>query len=237
MVNHKIWLDHVSNDEVGIRLQGALEIAAPEPNMTAVTVPGRNGDLHYYDGSYKNRSASVGAYVYRPEDVKDAFGEIHEWLFGAFGYRRIETDDDSEHFMLGRIQNGADVAARLNRLAPFRLQFDCKPQRFLIYGEDAVSIDGNTFFYNPTIYTAQPIYKIFGAGDGKLTVGAYEMEIVGMEEYLIFDAETENAYKGTANQNYKIYCPRGMPFEGGGQPINFSGGITKIEITPRWWEL
>ena len=88
MVNHKIWLYHVANDEVGIRLQGALEIAAPEPNMTAVTVPGRNGDLHYYDGSYKNRPAGVGAYVYRPEDVKDAFGEIHEWLFGAVGYRR-----------------------------------------------------------------------------------------------------------------------------------------------------
>lgn len=237
MADYTLSLDSVSCESVGIRLQGALDIAPAVPRLETVSVPGRNGDLHYYDGSYENRSAEVGAYVYAPEDVKTKFGKINEWLFGAFGYRRLETNDDSTHYMLARVANGATVEARINKIAPFRLEFDCKPQRFLRSGEQAFTVSTNGTYTNPTIFSARPLYKLTGTGNGSLTIGAYSADFMGIDGYLYYDAETENAYKGSTNQNAKVYAPSGLPFGGGDQIVNITGGITSVEILPRWWEL
>lgn len=237
MLDYEIWLDGVSNKDVGVVLQGAVEISSAVPRIETVEVPGRNGDLHIWDGSYENRTATVGAYVYRKDDVKDAFGDVNQWLLGKIGYRRIETDDDIYHYMLGIVQNGAEISARLRKLAPFEIEFDCKPQRFLTSGENCVIIESNTTLENPTIYTAKPLYLIRGNGDGILNIGSYTAEFKGIEEYIYYDEEMQTAYKESLNKNSSVNAPKGLPFEGGEQIINFSGGITSIEIIPRWWEL
>ena len=237
MVNYNLCLDGVSNEDVGIRLQGSLAISAAVPKVQKISVPGRNGDLHYYDGSYENRPAQVGAYVYRPDFVKESFGEINQWLFGSFGYRVLETNDDPEHYMLAMVTNGATVEARIKKLAPFELVFDCNPRRFLNTGKGTILITKNISINNPTIFSAKPLYKINGTGNGTLTIGAHTASFTALDGYVYYDAETENAYKGTVNKNNTVNAPGGLPFDGGQQVINISGDITSVEIIPRWWEL
>lgn len=261
MTKHNIWLDEVSAEEMGIRLTGALEISAPEMRVETVSVPGRNGDLHIYDGSFKNRTARVGAYVYRKDRVKEAFGEIYKWLLGTVGYRRLVTDDDGEHFMLARVKNGGEIAARLGRLAPFEIEFDCKPQRFLRSGEETVftvtADNSGEVFFNPTAFPAKPLVHIVMptaalfpdmTGNGTLSIGDSVIEIKEMRrggEYDVneayFDAETQSAYVYTGgvmtNLNRYFYSPSGLSFAGGDQAITVSGDITLAEITPRWWEV
>ncbi len=237
MDNYKIWLDGISNEYAGVRLQGAVKISAPEPNVTTVSVPGRNGDLHYADGTYKNRTATVGAYVYCDDAVKSAFNRVYRWLFDSFGYRKLVTDDDRAHYMLARVKNGAEIDARIRKIAPFEIKFDCMPQRFLFAGDEPIEINANMTLENPTIFPSLPLYKVYGSGEGTLTVGAHTAIFSAIDGYIYYDAETQNAYKGTANHNANVYCPYALVFERGEQPINFAGGITNIEITPRWWEL
>lgn len=237
MLDYEIWLDGVSNKDVGIRMQGAVDISAATPRIDTVEIPGRNGDLHFWDGSYENRTATVGAYVYRPDFVKSAFGAVNRWLFDSVTYRKLVTDDDRDHFIMARVTNSAEIAARIRRLAPFEIEFDCKPQRFLTIGEESVIINKNTTVENPTIFASKPLYKINGNGSGVLTIGAYTLNISSIDGYVHYDAETQMAYKGTVNKNSTVNAPNGLPFEGGEQPINFSGGITSVEIIPRWWEL
>lgn len=237
MDDYTLTFDGVSNEDVGIKLQGALSLSAAVPKVSTVVIPGRNGALHYYDGTFENRAASVGAYVYKPNFVKEMFGVVNNWLFGSFGYRVLETSDDPEHYMLARVKNGATVEARLQKLAPFTLSFDCMPQRFLNTGKGTIVINKNTSITNPTKYAALPLYKINGTGSGTLTIGAQTANFTALDGYVYYDAETENAYKGTVNKNNTVNAPGGLPFDGGQQIINISGGITSVEITPRWWEL
>ena len=237
MDNYKIWLDGISNEYAGIRLQGALKISAPEPNVTTVSVPGRNGDLHYYDGTYKNRTGTIDAYVYHEYAVKSEFGRVYHWLFDAYGYRKLVSDDDRAHYMLARVKNGAEIDAKIRKIAPFEIKFDCMPQRFLFAGDDPIDISVDTAIENPTIFTSEPLYKIYGSGQGTLTVGARTAEISGIDEYIYYDAETEKAYKDAVNLNAYISCKDPLLFERGEQNVSFTGGITKIEIIPRWWEL
>ena len=57
--------------------------------------------------------------------------------------------------------------------------------------------------------------------------------------YTDIDCDLEDAYKGSANKNgclqlYSGEFPTLAPGENG---ITLGTGITKVEITPRWWSL
>ena len=51
------------------------------------------------------------------------------------------------------------------------------------------------------------------------------------------DSDTQNAYNDDGNQNGSINAPTFPALSDGETPISFSGGIDRVEIIPRWWEL
>ena len=55
---------------------------------------------------------------------------------------------------------------------------------------------------------------------------------------ITLDCDVQNAYDGTLNLNNNITITGGWPVLATGQTaISFSGGITAVEITPRWWSI
>jgi phage-related protein len=240
---HKIWLDGVSNADIGLTLQEPFRLYAPVPNVTTVTIPGRNGDLHYYDGSYQNRRGEVSAYLLQEEEVVKSFVPLHNWMFGKNGYRRLEIDHDPDHFLMARVKNGADIIPRINKLSSFILSFDCKPQRYLKIGEEAIAFEKNEgveiekVIENPTLYPAKPLYKITGTGSGYFAIGENAAILNSMDGVLYYDAETETAYRGSENLNHKISVSQDLICGIGSQTVTIGGSITRLEIIPRWWEL
>ena len=218
-------------------------LSAPEPIVEKISVPGRSGELHIYSGAYKNRQGSCSAYVYHPDNVKAEFGKIQQWLLGAKGYRRLVTDDDPDHFLRAMVVNGAEVAARMNKIAPFVLKFDCAPFRYLSSGEEAIEIKDASEVKNPTLYDAAPIYEIVGDGnvvigvnDDTLTVNDLGVYIYSRTMY--FDAETMNAYTpDTPNANDRVSTVGDMKLRGGVNSITITGSVESVKIIPRWCEL
>lgn len=249
--NYEIWIDGVSNKDVGVRIASPLRLGAAVPRITTQSVPGRNGDLHTFDGSYKNRKGTFSAYVYEDNEVKAAFGGVHKWLYGNAGYRRVETDDDRDHYLLARVKSGADIDARIRKIAPFAVELDCKPQRFLISGDEGIIVDSEVVIYNPTGYAALPKIEVYlrdlnmfpnTAGDGVVKVGDAVINITGMKygtgNSFIYDAETENAAaKNGTSRNSHVSVVGDVILPEGETKITVSGDITHIKIIPRWWEL
>lgn len=240
MDKHYLYIDGERNDDYGVVLQGALRLSAPVPKVTTISVPGRNGDLHIFDGSFKNITAKVDAYVLDTNrNVKSIIPRVNEWLCLGKGYMSISTDDDPKHFLLGRVKNGAEINARLNILAPFTIEFDCKPQRFLrdYYSSD-IEVGSGDEIENPTQYTAYPIYTIFSSGgEGSLTVGGNTVYFSNMPEWFEYDAETQNAYRGSTNLNPHTIGINGLPLLSGTQTITYSGGIDAVSIRARFFEI
>lgn len=236
--NFEVKLDGVSSLDVGIFLQKPVEISAPVPNVKNEIVPGRNGDLHYWDGSYKNRTGKAEAYTLASEKVALNFGAINSWLFSAPGYRRFETSEDDEHFMMGKVVNGGDVEVRAQRLAPFEMKFDLKPQRFLKSGEEILTFDIIGEIENPTVFDALPIIHVFGDGSGNVSINDRNVRILDMAGEMILDCETENAYSSTqGNLNAYIEAKEFPVLTAGTNLLIFTGGVTSVKIVPRWWEL
>ena len=153
------------------------------------------------------------------------------------GYRRLETSDDPDHYWLARVENSPQIAMRLRTLAPFEIGFDCKPQRFVKAGESPVVFTANGSLFNQYGQIALPFITLCGRGAGILTIGDCVVEVKALDGILHLDSDTQNAYNDSGNQNLNINAPVFPTLPGGETPIAFSGGIERVEIIPRWWEL
>ena len=236
MLNETFYLDGIDARFAGIQLQAPIEFSEAVPVVEAQTIPGRNGDLIWETGSYENRSGSAPCFCLQ-KDVEKAISSAGRFLMGKKGYRRLETSDDPDHYWLARVENSPQIAMRLRTLAPFEIGFDCKPQRFVKAGENAVIFESNGSLFNQYGQIALPFITLYGQGAGRLTIGDFFVDVKALNRTLYLDSDTQNAYNDSGNQNLNINAPV-FPVLGDGEiPIAFSGGIERVEIMPRWWEL
>ena len=236
MLNETFYLDGIDARSAGIQLQAPIEFSEAVPVVEAQTIPGRNGDLIWETGSYENRSGSASCFCLQ-KDVEKAISSAGRFLMGKKGYRRLETSDDPDHYWMARVENSPQIAMRLRTLAPFEIGFDCKPQRFVKAGENAVVFTSNGSLFNQYGQIALPFITLYGQGAGRLTIGDCVVEVKALDDVLYLDSDTQNAYNDKGNQNLNINAPV-FPVLGDGEiQIAFSGGIERVEIIPRWWEL
>ena len=236
MPNETFYLDGIDARSYGIYLQKPVEFSEAVPVVEVQTIPGRNGDLIWETGSYENRSGSASCFCLQ-KDVEKAISSAGRFLMGKKGYRRLETSDDPNHYWLARVENSPRIEQRLRMLAPFEIGFDCKPQRFVKSGENAVVFTDNGSLFNQYGQIALPFITLYGQGAGRLTIGDCVVEVKALNGVLYLDSDTQNAYNDSGNQNLNINAPT-FPVLGDGEvQIAFSGGIERVEIIPRWWEL
>ncbi len=242
MLDYTFYLDGVDARTAGIRLQAPIEFSDTKPIINAQTVPGRNGDLLFDTGSYQNRTGKADCFVLQ-KDVEKALSAAGRFLMGKRGYRRLETSDDPDHYWIAMVENSPQIEMRGGVIAPFDIKFDCKPQRFVKSGESPiVFVASGGLFTNSSIFNqygqvALPLIKVYGTGIGFLTVGDTAVGINNLDGILYLDSETQNAYNESGNQNMNINAPVFPMIPDGETSVSIWGGIEKIEIIPRWWEL
>ena len=236
MRDYTFFLDGKDASDFGIQLEGEMTFSPPVPIYEAETIQGKNGDLILETGSFENRTGTAKCFILE-KNASRSVGAANAFLLAKGGYRRLENSNDPDHFWLAVVENGVDYENRKDTLIPFDVDFDCKPQRYLKEGENPVefSSDGNIF--NGYGFTALPIIKVYGSGEGSVTIGSVTVEILENNGVLILDSETQNAYNDFGNKNNKVKAPVFPVLVDGNNAVSFSGAIEKIEIIPRWWEL
>lgn len=237
MLNESFFLDGMDALSVGIHLQNPIVFSAPVPIVTAESIPGRNGSLIFDDGTFENRTGTAECFVLLYGNVERAIRAANKFLLSKRGYRRLETTDDPDHYWLAMVKNGAQIEQRLRTLAPFEIEFDCKPQRFTKSGLAAVTLTESGVLSNQHGFTALPLISVYGSGAGALHVAGKTVEILALDGALHLDSETQNAYNSDGNQNSTINAPEFPVLVDGENPISWTGGIERVEIIPRWWDL
>ena len=237
MARDFFWLDNQRCDAFGIRLQGPITFSQPMPRMETVTVPGRNGDLHYYEGAYNNVTGEARCFALEMEYVGKALSNIARYTLLEPGYHRLETSDEPDIFRMATVTAGPNTEIRMRILAPFDLAFDCMPQKFLLEGEQEIEVDNGLVLLNEW-FPALPLISITGSGEGMLSINDKHLSTLeGFTGTLIYDADTQNAYYGSSNRNGVISAPDALVLPHGECEITWSGGIESVTITPRWWTL
>lgn len=230
-------MDNVCCEDVGLRLQGSLTFSAPQPNVEVTSVPGRNGDLVFFQGSYGNVTGTARCFALRADRVDVVLNAIAKWALFSPGYHRLEVSNEPDVFRLARVSSGPQTEIRMRRLAPFELTFDCKPQKFFLSGEFPVFLEAPGELYNAFGFNALPRITVHGNGPGTLSVEGVTVDIKALDGFLILDSETQNAYKDTQNKNGDISAGEFPVLRPGKNYIGWTGGIQRVEIIPRWWTL
>ena len=90
---------------------------------------------------------------------------------------------------------------------------------------------------NPAAYNAKPLITVYGSGAAILQVGEYVCTLAAIDGSITLDSDTENAYKGVTNLNSQVTIPEFPELAPGDNDITWTGGITSVEIIPRWWTI
>lgn len=202
-------------------------------------VPGRSGSLVFDTGAFENVMQSYAAYLKAfPLKTHQAARSAANWLMAPGGYKRLEDSYDPEVYRMAVFSGPLDLENWFAKYGRATLEFDCMPQRWLKSGEMESAVQNGGHIYNPG-QESQPLIRISGTGAGTLILGKYNIQISSIPAAgLWMDSETQNAYSGTTNENDQITLTAGFPMLPPGETeIGWSGGITGVWITPRWWML
>lgn len=222
----------------GIYISGEGIYNAPERAVEMVSIPGRNGALAMDEGRFENIEIHypAGTFASSQTNFASNVSAFRNILCSRYSYARLTDDYHSDEFRLALYKSGLEVEpVNYNDAGEFDIIFECKPQRFLTSGETKQTFTAAGSISNPTAFPSKPLITV--TGTGTLTIGG--VAITFTQSPTTIDCDTMEAYNGTTNRNSTItMSPNKFPeLAPGSNSFTKTSGITKIEITPRWWKI
>ena len=228
----------ISSNDLHIQVQTEPDYDFPEKDYEVTHVPGRNGDIVIDQGSWQNVSRKYNLAMDAGKiSYTEVASKIVQWLHSASGYARLEDSYEPDFYRMAMYKDSGSISNIYNKAGQIEIEFTCKPQRYFKSGEIADIFTTSTEYRNPTDFPAKPLIKIHGSGSGTVKIGAYTVTINDILDGMVVDSEQQDTYKDQTNCNSKVYITEYPKLIAGNNAISISGGVTSIEIIPRWWTL
>lgn len=232
-LNH-LTFNNVNSKTYGVYISGTGVFNTPARDREYISVPGRNGDIIKDNGRYQNIEVTYPAFIVRnfAENVRGWANKISE----PTDYARLEDTYYPNEFRLAVLSQGM-VVDPVSWLAAgsFDLIFNCRPERFLKSGETATTFTQSGSISNPTDMPSKPLIRVYGSGT--ITVNGTAITIAShLLSYIDIDCDIQEAFCGSVNANQYISASEFPKLDSGANSVVLSG-VTKVEITPRWWQL
>lgn len=215
-----------------------------EREVESLSVAGRSGDLTRDVGRYKNLSIPYECAIFHEgfQTLREAAVAAAALLQPSADYKMLRNTYHPDTYRFARISGQISVESIMEQAGTFTVTFDCKPQRFLVSGEHPITFPAAGTLRNPTMEIAKPLITVYGSSAGTLWIGDYAVEIKAITDQMILDCDSQNAYRkigegAPENKNGSIYAPNFPELLPGNSLIRWDGGISKVEIIPRWWTL
>lgn len=224
-----------STRDFGLIVSGVSIYGAPSRKVEKASVPGRNGDINIELGGFNNYIVRYDVSV--TENFTAKAQDIANWLLSSRGYSRLDDTYNADSFRLASYYNQIDfTTSMLYRYGTAPVEFDCHPQRFLLSGQTATRLPSSSYtLTNPTLQPSNPLIRIYGTGT--VIVNDVEINVLNSTSYVDVDCEALQCYEGTTNRNNDVEVPVFPVLLAGDNLITYSGDVTRVDITPRWWKL
>ena len=102
-------------------------------------------------------------------------------------------------------------------------------------GNDPETVESGDTMTNPTAYASKPLIRVEGIGTGTLTIEGQTMQFEGMTDYLIVDSDIMDVYRQPTENRNNLMSGEFPVLKAGDNTIAYSGGITSVTITPRYF--
>lgn len=235
MRNYFIF-DNENSKNYGVYISGQGTFDAPERNYKTIAVPGRDGALLGVDHRLENIGLTYNAFIYA--NFKTNIAALRSMLLSKTGYRRLTDTYHSDEFRLAYYRGGleAEVTPK-NDAGEFEIEFECKPQRYLLSGETETAIASGGTITNPTLFASKPLIEVVGYGE--LTINSQTITIANTFPSITIDCELQDCYYGLQNANRQVVI-EGNSFpelKPGVNSFAYDNTITSVSVVPKWWRV
>lgn len=194
LLNHLTY-DGVDSSDFGVFISGEGVFDAPARRGEMISIPGRNGSLFMDEGVFENITVEYPAFIGTgyEELFRTKLGDLRSALSSRGNYKRLTDTYHTDEFRLGVFREGLEVDPQhITRAGGFTMKFDCKPQRFLVSGEEPQIFTTNGTITNPTDFESSPIIKV--TGNGTVAIGPYVFVVSGSSTTITIDADLMETY-------------------------------------------
>lgn len=223
MNNTLVWKGKTA-EQMGLKIISLPPIQISTERVEEKELDGRDGTLTFLTG-YTSDEKTVEA-DYRGNKPM----EISNWLQGS---GEVIFGNLPDRYYKARINNVVPISQVLkNYLYNFQVKFKCQPFGYLIQGKKLRTITSKgTILDNPGNYESLPIITCYGSGKGTLIINGTSYTITNINNLIILDCAMEEVLDDKGKYFESEYFPK---LTIGKNTISWSGGITKVEIVPRW---
>ena len=214
------------------------KIIKPKRKMTVTAIAGSNREVVEMEDAWESYEQPYTMFIGDGTEnfVQDAMDDVARVLYKT-GWQTLMDGYDTTHFRLACFEGSFDVDSRHTIAGKFDISFRCRPERFLLSGNVGIEVESGDSVFNPTAYTAKPLIHVTGSGNGTLTVNGTTMAISNMVDYLNIDCDKQDTYRLPAENRNSLVTGNYPTLSCGGNLVAFTGGITGVTITPRYWTL
>ena len=243
MPNHYITFNGVTSTTAGVKaVEYYPPLDRPRRKFTKIEIPGRTGDIVIFEDAWEDYEQEFAIYAGSGANgnAPTVFNSISSWLHSASGYARLEDTYDTTIYRMAYYVGPTDVENVLNRFGKATIKFVCQGKRFLKSGETAITVSAsNTSITNPTGFASRPKIVVTGSSSGTLTVGGTLVTLNSIDTGMVIDCEkmTVTDSAGTTNLNSYMVLGDFPTIPSGSSVVKFTGGVTKLTITPNWFTI
>ena len=187
--------DGVDSRDFGVFLSGEGAFDAPARRGEMISIPGRNGSLFMDEGVFENITVEYPAFIGTGYEAifRTKLGDLRSALTSRGNYKRLTDTYHPDEFRLGVYREGLEVDPQhITRAGSFTMKFDCKPQRFLVSGEQTYNFAENGTITNPTLFASSPLIRV--TGNGTVAIGDYRFIVSNNTATIWIDTEIMEAF-------------------------------------------
>lgn len=159
----------INSADYGVYITGEAVYNAPERAVEQVDIPGRNGAFLMDLGRFENIEVTYPCGIPGDDqtDFAEKISEFRNAILSKRGYQRLTDEYNPNEYRMASYVSGMEVEAvegQQGTVGEFELTFNCKPQRWLVDGETAITVQDGGTLTNPTRFDSEPLLEVEGGG-------------------------------------------------------------------------
>lgn len=231
-----------SSLDYGLVIEAYPIVTAPEKDITEILVPGSSEPLHQWNGSFKPFARKYKCW-FAKSPVAGQARKMKEWLENAPASSRLEDSYSPSEWHKATFIGPMDITNVMDQLGRFTVEFRCAAPAFLTSGDKSLTFTGEGLLNNPTSRPSLPLIQVTGSVSGLVKIGDAVLTILfsGYNDVHTFwvDCHLREAWEEVdgveVNRNEWVSSQEFPAISPGTNHVEITGGITSVNIWPRWW--
>lgn len=230
--------------ELGMIIRDGISFNLPESSLEFINVDGRNSDIIYDRGKYKDIEKIIPMSIYSNQEKTMAMQlrEIAAWLYLDKVYSPLIISEYDEYYYQALGYSEISAKDKKRNWLDIDFIFKCQPFVFRHDGNEEREIKNNGVIINPEAFESLPVItfnKTTSTEDSHIYINGQQFQIAkeAGEGMITLDCENGIAYKNGVNVTK--YC---LLNSDGYQPLVLNPGrnqisytyIGQLKIKPKW---